>query len=351
MFHLAMEDSSTRFSWTILHNYPTDQNVEARWREFLARADFPAHYVSPEYFREPFFRDKKPFVVLGRQGERVVAALSGIHEEQQLMCGLRSRPQICFDKTADLAVASDALVGGLRKEAAADQLITFYSWVPLNTLAKHGYRCRQEEGVVMLDLTRGPDELFKQFADSRRRNIKKASKLGIEVFIAEKTDEFRAYYDIYAEWCRRKNIPRNSFEMLEEALRLPNRRLFLARYEGKILAGTIIRLYPGAMIEYAANSSLVEHQQLRPNDLLHWRVIEWACAEGYKSYSLGGAHLFLRRFGGSIVPVYRYRVDRTWLHRYELKEALGNAGRNMFDALPVGLKTRMRQALKRSEDV
>jgi GNAT acetyltransferase-like protein len=345
-----MEDSLPRTTWTILHSYPTEPNVEARWTEFLTRADFPAHYVSPEYFREPFFRDKKPFVVLAWQGERIVGALSGVHEEQQLMCGLRSRPQICFDKTFDRAAAADALVAGLRQEAGADQLITFYSWVPLDTLTKHGYRGRQEEGVVMLDLTRGPDDLFKQFADSRRRNIRKASKLGIEVSLAGETDEFRTYYDIYAKWCERKGIPRNSFEVLEEALRLPNRRLFIARYEGKMLAGTIIRLYPGAMIEYAANSSLVEYLQLRPNDLLHWHVIQWACAEGYKSYSLGGAHLFLLRFGGSIVPVYRYRLDRTWLHRHELKDSLRNASRNMFDALPVGLKTRMRQALKRSDD-
>jgi Acetyltransferase (GNAT) domain len=344
-----MENSSTKPTWTILHSYPTDSNVETCWREFLARADFAAHYVSPEYFREPFFRDKRPFVVLAWQGERVVAAVSGVHEDGQLVCGLMSRPQACIDTTADPAAVADALVGGLSEEADSDKVITFYSWTPLNTLEKHGYRCKPEEGVVMLDLTEGPDELFKQFVDSRRRNIRKAIKRGIEVSIGGTRDEFKAYYDIYAEWCRRKELDAVSFEVLEEAFHLPYRRLFLARYEGKIIAGTIIRLYPNTLIEYAANSSLVDYLELRPNDLLHWRVIEWACAEGYKRYSLGGAHLFLRRFGGTIVPVYRYRVDRTWLHRYELKESLGNAGRSMFDALPVGLKTRVRGALKRQE--
>jgi hypothetical protein len=344
-----MEDSSSQSRWTILHGYPRDIEVDARWREFLTRADFAAHYVSPEYFREPFIRHKRPFAVLVWQGERVVAAFSGVHEEQQLICGLKSRPQTCFDKSIDRATVSDAFVGGLLKEAESDKLITVYSWAPLNTLLSHGYRFNQEEGVVMLDLTRGPDQLFKQFADSRRRNIRKAIRCGIEVAIATTDEEFVVYYEIYANWCRRKKIAANSFEVLREALGLPNRRLFLARYEGKIIAGTIIRLCPGEMIEYAANSSLTEYLQLRPNDLLHWRVVEWACGEGYKRYSLGGAHLFLRRFGGRIVPVYRYRLDRTWMHRYEVKEALGNAGRNMINALPSGLKTKMRQALKRHE--
>src|SRR5215216_4045578 len=129
-----MEDSSTQTTWTILHSYPDDTGVGARWRQFLTRADFAAHYVSPEYFREPFFRDKRPFVVLAWQGERVVTAVSGIREKQQLVCGLRSRPQICFAETVDLAAASDALVAALLHEAESDQVITVYSWVPLDTL-------------------------------------------------------------------------------------------------------------------------------------------------------------------------------------------------------------------------
>lgn len=343
-----MEDSSTKITWTILHSYP-DEVSEDRWRKFLAQADFAAHYVAPEYFREPFFRDKRPFVVLAWQGDRIVAALSGMHEEHQLVCGLVSRPQICFDKAVDREAVSDALVDGLRREAGSDKLITIYSWAPLNTLAKHGYRCREEEGVVMLDLTKGADELFKQFSQTRRTDIRNAIKRGLEVIIASTREEFQAYFDIYLDWCRRKKITPSSFATMEQAFSLPSRRLFLVRYEGKIIAGTIIRLYPGAMIEYAANNSYEEYFKLKPNDLLQWRVVEWGCAEGFKLYSLGGAHLFVRRMGGSIAPVYRYRLDRTFLHRYELKQALGKSGRKMFKALPVSLQTQVRRAIKGSQ--
>lgn len=344
-----MENSSTRLTWTVLHNYPTDVCLDTRWREFLARGEHAAHYVSPEYFREPFFRDKRPFVVLVWKGERVVAAVSGLHEEQRLVCGLASRPQMCFDRTVDLAAISDALANGLSNEAGSDKLITLYSWVPLNTLAKRGYQVNRESGVVMLDLTRGPDELFREFAPTRRTNVRNAIKRGVEVFTATTPDEFGAYYEIYTDWCRRKNIPRSSLEVMEEALSLPNRQLLLARYEGKIIATEITRLYPGGMIEAAANSSLAGYLKLKPNDLLLWRVIEWACAEGFKRYSLGGAHLFLRLTGGSIVPVYGYSLDRTWLHRYEIKVALEKSGRNVFNALPGGLRTRVRRVLKPHE--
>jgi len=55
---------------------------------------------------------------------------------------------------------------------------------------------------------------------------------------------------------------------------------------------------------------------LRPNDLLHWRAIEWACAEGLTKYGLGATSLFLRKFGGEVVPTTRHRLDRTLFRRH-----------------------------------
>ena len=339
----------TTQAWTVLHRYPDDPQLDRRWRAFLTNADFASHYVSPEYFREPFIRDKRPFVVLAWQNNQVVAALSGIHEEHQMACGLRSRPQICFDNNADLPAAAEALMQGLSQEANGDKLITFYSWVPLDSLAKYGYRCKQVEGVVMLDLTKGADELFKQFAPTRRTDVRNAIKRGLEVVVGSTEEDIKAYYEIYIDWIRRKQIEPVSFENVAEALRLPNRRVFLVRYEGKYIAASIVRLYPGGMVEYSANSSLAAYLKLRPNDFLQWRIVEWACREGYQRYSLGGAHLFVRRMGGSIAPIYRYRLDRTFLHRHELKEALGESGRSVFNALPTGLKSQVRRALKGHE--
>src|SRR5438046_4145269 len=103
----------------------------------------------------------------------------------------------------------------------------------------------------MLDLTQGPEALFKGFSSTRRNDIRSATKRGVEVFIAETREEFRVYHEIYIDWCERKKLVPGSFEAFEEALLLrENRRLFLARYDGKVIAGTIIRVYPGEVIEY-----------------------------------------------------------------------------------------------------
>jgi hypothetical protein len=336
-------------NWTNLHEYPSPE-VETAWREFLERADFSAHYVSPEYFREPFFREKNPFAVLAWHDGKVVGVATGVHESGQATCGLVSRPQCCYDKAAGPEVVAAHLAEGLLAEAGSETLITLYSMSPLNDLAQLGYRCEQQEGVVVLDLTRGADALFKDFSSNRRTNVRSAIKRGIEVATATTREDFEAYYEVYAKWCTRKAQEPVRFETFEEALLLTkNRRLFLARFEGKVIAGVVIRLSPKGMIEYAANSSLEQDLKLKPNDLLHWRVIEWACGEGYTSYNLAGAHLFLRKMGGKILPVYRYRFDRTWLRRHELKEALGHSGMKIYHALPTRVQNQMKRVLKRED--
>ena len=105
-----------------------------------------------------------------------------------------------------------------------------------------------------------------------------------------------------------------------------------------IVAGITLRFTPGGIIEYAANCSIKEDQKLKPNDVLHWRVIEWACKEGFTLYSLGGAHLFLRKFGGALLTTYRYRLDRTLLRRHELKEKVIDSSLKSYQLLPAPVK-------------
>jgi len=96
----------------------------------------------------------------------------------------------------------------------------------------------------------------------------------------------------------------------------------------------VVRFFPGGVMEYAANSSLESALHLRPNDLLHWRAIEWACGEGLTKYSLGGAHLFLRKFGGEVVPTTRHRLDRSAFRRYAIGDWIAERAEDIRPFLP-----------------
>ena len=75
--------------YRILHAYPESQ-LESKWLGCLAHAVDPAHYASPAFFKELYFEDRRPFVVLAIMGEEVVGALTGLHEGQTVVSGLES---------------------------------------------------------------------------------------------------------------------------------------------------------------------------------------------------------------------------------------------------------------------
>lgn len=336
----------------ILHAFPAPE-IELAWRDCLARVECPAHYNAPEYFLVPHFAGKRPFAVLALRQRRVAGVLTGLHEPSQLMCGLASRPQICVDPTEDVNATTDALLRGLLAEAGTADLVTVFTWTSLQLPAfeMRGFRPKELRGNVVLDLTQGPDSLFKQFAKDRRRNIRFAEKNGVSVTLATSDVDVATAYEVYAAWrqTERKMVQgeQTSFDVFQKATQLEHRRMFLARVDGKPAAVNIFRFFPGGLFESASNYSLDEFLHLKPNDLLQWRGIEWACAQGLTRHSLGGAHPFLRRFGGTVIPIVRYRLDRSWLRRHDLRETVLTLSRETVQHLPPGVGKTVRRVLGR----
>jgi hypothetical protein len=303
----------------VLHSFP-DSDVEAAWRAFLPTADYATHYVAPEFFREPFFVHKRPFAILVFKAGRVVAVLSGIHEGKHVICGVAGRPQLAVTPPFARDVQA-ALIRALLGETKGAGLVTITTWSDVPGFAELGFAERRVDAIMTLDLTRGPDALHKEFAKGRKSDITFAKKAGVVVREFESEDELRAYYEIYVDWCARKQIPANSFEVMRAAFALKDsRRLFLAFHEGKTIAGSVVRYTPSGVAEYSANNSLPSALNLRPNSLLNWVAIQWAHAQGLKVYSMGGSHPFLRHFGGTEIPIYRYRKDLTFLKRHDTAE-------------------------------
>jgi hypothetical protein len=330
-----------------LNQFP-EPEIELAWCDCLDRIQSPAHYNAPAYFRDPAVLGERCFAVLATMENRVAGIMTGAYHGDHAFCGLMSRPQICVDGTTEPAATEDALARGFLTEASTAKLLTIYSWFPLEGFKRYGFRERTLEGVVVLDLTRDPEVLFKQLNKKRRNCIRSAMRQGVEVLPAKRMQDVEAFYDIYSTWYAEtpKQIEggRMPFEVFEQRFRLrDNFQIFLARYAGKVIAGITLRSLPGGLIEYSDNSSLREFLALRPNDLLLWNAIQWGCREGFPRFSLGGAHRFLREFGGTLTPVYRYRLDRTLLRRHDLRENLMDWGRSKLRKMPRPLETAVRR--------
>src|SRR5256885_1811026 len=124
--------------FVLVRAFPPAQ-VERQWRQFLLSVDLRTHYTTPEYFHEPFFRDKRPFAVLSVIGQEIVAVCTGIHDGSAIKCGLSMRPQMAMSRLADPEAAAAGLVAGLLEEGSSSELVDLFTWSQLPSVARWGF--------------------------------------------------------------------------------------------------------------------------------------------------------------------------------------------------------------------
>lgn len=160
---------------------------------------------------------------------------------------------------------------------------------------------------------------------SIKRAINKAIREGVQVRPAETERELWAWYELYAETMRKLSVwpkPYRLFELAWKRLHPQGlARLLLAeRIEAgqvKVLSGFFYLMW-GQTISMTTVGWRQEEQALRPNDVLHWRAIQAACASGFRWYDFGDVELeneglarYKLKWGAEAKTVYDYSYPVT----------------------------------------
>ena len=139
---------------------------------------------------------------------------------------------------------------------------------------------------------RTEDDLLASFNQLWRRNIKKAEKSGVEITHGT-YDDLPAFHAIYVETALRDRFtPRGLayFQRMWRAMEAedPERlTLYLARYEGRVLAATtLVRVGGHAWYSYGASSH--EGRDVRPSNAIQWAMIRDCLAAGCEVYDMRG---------------------------------------------------------------
>ncbi len=325
-----------------------DSDLAAKWNAFLTDAPLVTHYVTPNYFTDPYVRGERFAVLAVEDDGQIAAVVTGIFDTTKIVSGLFSRPQMVFRNGVDCDAAIAGLHEGLHQLCDAPQSIELYAWQESPQFVDYRMQMRpskDETSVVMIDLSFGADAIFAKFSQTRRNELRKAIKQDlIEIKEVETATELFELYKISCDWNARKGISADTFERMQTAAsQRENRRIFIAKMNGKVIAGSFYRFAPGGVVEYAANFSMPEYYKLRPNDLIGWRVIEWACKSGFSHFSMGGSHLFLRRFGGEIITTYRYKCDQGRFYLHDLRESVREFGTEAYRRLPKKIRVNVRK--------
>ncbi len=154
-----------------------------------------------------------------------------------------------------------------------------------------GFGGVQPRYVFRLDVTPSEQELLTAMESKTRYNIHLAERKGVSVRLARDTSDLRLFYDILTETAARDRFLVRSFSYFERMwdlfVRRDTARIFLADYQGQVIAGTLA-FHCGDRAWYLYGASSNRFRNLMPNHLLQWTMIHWAKGLGCSLYDFRG---------------------------------------------------------------
>ena len=155
-------------------------------------------------------------------------------------------------------------------------------------LQKNGFLYAKREISSILFLEKSIDENLSKFKSTHRTAVRKAEKSGV---VVKETDDFASFYEIL-----KKNLsirhdvkPTHSLDELLHLKELfPDKiNLFGAYIEGEIVAGVVNFIATENVVLAFYISHDEDFQEVRPINLLFYKIFEWAIQKKYSVFDFG----------------------------------------------------------------
>jgi lipid II:glycine glycyltransferase (peptidoglycan interpeptide bridge formation enzyme) len=181
----------------------------------------------------------------------------------------------------------------------------------------------QPQHTLIIDLSKSKEEILAQMKQKGRYNIRLAKKKGVKIKTGSQSD-IDVFFKLLNETTMRdkfKGHDKNFYKKMLEILGAKNMaKLYLAEYEGIVIAAIIVTFYKDTATYYYGASSNKYRNVMAPY-LLQWQAICEAKNKGMRYYDfLGIAPLdslknhpwrgvteFKRKFGGQKVDYVKAR--------------------------------------------
>ncbi len=145
--------------------------------------------------------------------------------------------------------------------------------------------------TVEIDLAPDAEALLAAMRSSRRRNIRRAAGLGVEVRRGGPGD-IELFHDLHTRTGQRQGFEPMSLEYLHrqaDILGSDRFHVYVAHLDGHPLsAATVTAFGDRAVFKLAGFADDEQARETRASDLLHWEIMQDAKRLGYRFYDLGG---------------------------------------------------------------
>ena len=149
----------------------------------------------------------------------------------------------------------------------------------------------QPKDTLILDITKSEDELLSHMHHKTRYNIRLAERKGVKVRQSTDSKDIDIFWHLMLKTAQREKFKSHSREYYKKQLEVLGKeglvKLFLAEYQGKIIASNIVSFF-GSKATYLHGASLYQYREVMAPHLLQWQAILEAKKQGCTSYDFWG---------------------------------------------------------------
>lgn len=183
-----------------------------------------------------------------------------------------------------------------KKEKAIFLKIESVSPLPKMSEAINSFKRFQPQQTLLLNLKDKEEEIFKQFHQKTRYNIRLAERKGIEVILKENlrfskgqatNNYFNTFYKLVQKTAKRDKFTPYPKAYYQKLLEKTGVCLFLAKYKEKIIAANIVVFF-GKEAIYLHGASNYKYRKLMAPHLLQWVQIKEAKKRKCEIYDFWG---------------------------------------------------------------
>jgi len=183
-------------------------------------------------------------------------------------------------------------------------------WQPVLQACGFAY---EEHLNFIVDLTRPPDQIWKEIRSNARRNVRRARKRQVIVEDVSAPEQISSAYALLKRVYERIQVPLAESSFFQAAFQTlhPQQmmKVLVARVDGVDIGVLTLLLYKDVIL-YWYTGTLREYSDYRAGDLLVWHTLEWGSQNGFRVLDFGGAGKpdeeygvrdFKAKFGGDLV--------------------------------------------------
>lgn len=177
----------------------------------------------------------------------------------------------------------------------------------------------------VLDLSQDLETIQQGMRKNTRYYIRKAEKDGVKILRSKNIEELDKFYEVYKDTVKRQKWNAYNYDYLKKEFEVFTKEgdisIYLAEYQGKIIAASLFIYYLGETF-YHHSGSLTEYQKIPASYLLQWESIKDSKEKGVRKYNFfgiarddnpkhpwAGLTFFKKGFGGE---------EQRWMHAHDL---------------------------------